>query len=85
MRWRCCDWSALSLGEPAPDAEFFAILKGVFETIVLDHTTATNFFCLSGRCATLRKEKVWVNTEAICLVLPCTLTTHRYVHAIFQF
>jgi len=62
--------SAFSLAHRPPDPKLLAVIQGVFEAVLADHTPATDFLRLLGRRTTLGEEQVRLDPEAVGKIPP---------------
>jgi len=69
--------TTLALRQPTPDAELLTIGECVFETLLANFATSAYLFGFTGGGATLRKKEVGVHSQAVGLVLSCTVVAFR--------
>ena len=71
------DAPALTLGEPAPDAELLAVLEGELEALLANDAPAAHLLRLARRGAPLGEEEVGIDAEAVGVVLPAVIARDR--------
>lgn len=67
----------LPFRQPAPDTKFLAIFQRIFQAIIAYHATTTHFLGFASGRTPLWKEQVGVDAEAVCLVLPSSISAQR--------
>jgi len=77
--------TSLTLGEPAPDTELFAVGKRIFKALHTHFASPAHFFGLTGGCTTLGKEQIGIDTQAVCLILPCAVVTFRDIDSLTHY
>ena len=77
LRPLAADAAALTLGEPAPDAELLAVLEGELEALLAHDAPAADLLGLARRGAPLGEEEVGIDAEAVGVVLPAVIARDR--------
>jgi len=66
--------AALALGQTAPDTELFAIGERVLEALIPNDAALADFLGFACGGPSFRKEQVWIDAEAVRLILPSAIS-----------
>ena len=66
--------AALALGQTAPDTELFAIGERVLEALIPNDAALADFLGFACGGPSFGKEQVWIDAEAVRLILPSAIS-----------
>jgi len=74
LRALTAELASLTLGKTAPNAELLAIGKCVFKAFVSHDAALADFLGFTRGGPAFRKEEVWIDAEAVRLILPSAVS-----------